>query len=91
MASKKSCVPLTYTYSSEALRGASSVWSCVCLLSKPCVKWRGKSVLLKTSTSSHFNVPQGSGLDKREIKESDGKNAMLEEVKKRQSGRNEET
>lgn len=38
------------------LRRASSVCSCVCLISKPCVKWRGKSLLLcppQPQTSQH--------------------------------------
>lgn len=71
MATKKSSVPLTYRHG-EALRGVSSVCSCVCLISKPCVKWRGRSVLLRASTSPHYNVLQGTGLDKREIKQTDG-------------------
>lgn len=40
------------------LRGASSVCSCVCLISKPCVKWRGKSLLLCPPPAPNLSAPR---------------------------------
>lgn len=55
LATEKWSVPLTHTHTHmvKALGGASSVCSCVCLISEPCVKWRGKSVLFAAPTSPH--------------------------------------
>lgn len=46
-------VPLSHLHS-ETLRGASSVCGYVCLITKPCVKWRGKSLLLLPPTSQRY-------------------------------------
>lgn len=89
MATERSSVPLTHTQG-EARRGASSVCSCVCLISKPCVKWRGNSVLLTAPTSLHYtdctpeNWPGQEG-SKTETVQTDGKGAIQGEVKKRQT------